>query len=1175
MECPKCGNEVKDSDKTCPFCKKVLLLECPICHKMSRNAICDECGYVIIVKCNQCGTAGPNILGKCRKCGFDTAKSVIMNEAETEEYACLAITFPNLEDLRPALKNKTIFNKFKKKLKQALFGYAKSQDNRAQTFGETYVIKYYKEFSLTSSVKKAVKSAIELLNKIGGISYKLKKGKNVRLHCKMTILKKTFETDTNEFNTGLNIKLIKDNTEEKYTDGLQLITDQYVNNIMSREYTLEMIYSSQVGDELLMFYEFPLEDQIIPIVEEEKVEDTSILKGNRELPKLKIYDDDDELHDILYGNSAIDITTEGKFISIPAHAIFTTMDEYLTSNAFVALKTTERRDLPTKDVLDFLKKKNKNVHHVVCKENYQYKPYAFFRSLIARTMHLDIKTRDLAKNAASGLSNIDRNNLLHSLVTDAPNTDISPEVAYVEYMEMLREFLSSLKNSIVFIENFDLIDESSLKIISDYIETLVNIEDLSLTFVVTVRSNYSVYKSIAKLLHSPFYREINVTKGDYHEFLATIPEDITEIRDTFYFQKLEERCAGSLLYFKNELQYMKDSNIFITFEGKLMINAEKTIVFPGTMKELLAKRYTLLPESEGLIIAYTLLLEGHAHKSLLEKLDIKDLDQAIESLIQKSLIIYEDSIVVVQNFRLAKQSFKKFLNNDIKKTLAGNIIQHSGFRNVEIMKLLEQKEETLEHLYHVAMHCLKFGDFNSYLNSAKYYFKMLDKLKIKTGVAIERKNELYSILVNNLNRYPSTKVYSISKSILLNATKNNDDETIVNVSNLILDSALSGHDYVLAKQCIQNILTRILNPTLLTEGQDFTPQFLLYSCINAKIAFNLSKYTECITICDKILEIMTPEFISIMESKGIDKSQFVSYVMETLVYSAISRILTCDNSLVTFLDKVNEILGSNILSRDYLILFDKLFHLEEFDNDAGISNDTLSTFISDFIIAFKSFNNDYKEFAQNVYKAKLSLQNDNLRILSLICDLLIGYAYQKINLEQPISWKKCETIYDDVANIAHRCGFRNLGHLTNWFKASLLKDKGLLEEAYDLISTVSSALKHANSKSRLLILATFILALNIVSKIEAKKQEIPVLMYKITYLAKQYNLEEYYRFIEDERLLDPAYMQELQSSIAAEEQAAIAAEVAAAENAEEGEPEPNLEDTAREQQAEQAAQLDA
>ena len=33
-------------------------------------------------------------------------------------------------------------------------------------------------------------------------------------------------------------------------------------------------------------------------------------------------------------------------------------------------------------------------------------------------------------------------------------------------------------------------------------------------------------KNIPKLLHSPFYKEINVTKGDYEEFLASLPDDI-------------------------------------------------------------------------------------------------------------------------------------------------------------------------------------------------------------------------------------------------------------------------------------------------------------------------------------------------------------------------------------------------------------------------------------------------------------------------------------------------------------------------------------------------------------------------------------------------------------------------------------------------------------------------
>ena len=1132
MECPKCGNEVKDTDKVCPFCKKVLLLECPVCHKMSRSAVCSECGYVIIVKCHNCGVPGPNILGKCRKCGFETAKSVIMNEAETEEYACLAITFPNLEDLRPALKNKTIFNKFKKKLKQALFAYAASQDNRAQVFGETYVIKYYKEFSLTSSVKKAVKSAIELLNKIGGISYKLKKGKNVRLHCKMTILKKTFETDTNEFNTGLNIKLIKDTTVEKYTDGLQLITDQYVNNVISRDYTLEMIYSSQVGDELLMFYEFPLEDQIIPIVdEEEKVDETSLLKAPTELPKPKIYDDDDDLHELLYGNKSIDITTESRFLTAPAHDIFNVLKDIVAEKGFISLKTTERRELPTGDILRFLRTLSPKVIHVNCRKSSKYAPYAFFKELFSRIAGVDTKQKGFESRLSSALSSIDKDNLISTLLKPVNPFNNTPDEMFMSYSEVFKNYFNSLSNQIIFIENFDLIDESSLRIINEYLTTLINMEDLHFTFVVTVRSDYSIYKNIAKLLHSPFYKEINITKGDFHIFLDSIQEDTTEIKESFYIQKLEERCAGSLLYFKNEFQYLMDTNIFIIFEGKLMLGAGKTVVYPATIKELLARRFDSLPESEGLVIAYTILMGGYAHSSLLATLEIENLQEAIDNLVTKGLILFEESIVVIQNYRLFEESLLKHLKSEIKKKLANIIVEKLGIRTFVIDDILKQKEEKLDRIYENALMSLNFGDFSAFLICAKEYFKLIEKMKIKEGELIDRKTELYNQLVEHLNRYPSTKIYSISKHILANAMKNNDDATIVNVSSLILDSALSGHDYLLASQCMQNILTRILNPTLLGEGQDYSLQYVLYSCINAKVMFQLSRYAECINICDTILEKTTLEFLEQLSQKGVDKTQFITYVMDTLVFAALSRIVMCDHSLETFFEQVNEKLGSDILSKEHLILFQKLLYNEEFDNDAGITNDNISIFIANIIKAFKEFNGDYNEFAQNIYKAKLSLQDNDMYTFSLICDLFIGYSYQKINLVEQKSWKKTEIIYDDVYSLAQRSGIVMVRILASWFKATLLKDKGLHTEAYDLIVSTTSAIKRAGMNNQVLILVTLILTINILSNIEEKQAEIPGLIYKVFYLGNKYHLEEYYKYIEDERLLDEEYLKELQESL--------------------------------------------
>ena len=423
---------------------------------------------------------------------------------------------------------------------------------------------------------------------------------------------------------------------------------------------------------------------------------------------------------------------------------------------------------------------------------------------------------------------------------------------------------------------------------------------------------------------------------------------------------------------------------------------------------------------------------------------------------------------------------------------------------------------------------------------------MLETLDIDDEEAFVRKNELYSILVNHLNRYPSTKVYSISRAILSNATANKDDETIVNVSNLVLDSAMSGGDYVLAQQCIQNILTRILNPTLLAEGMDYTPQSVLYSCINAKVLFHLSRYSECISICERILDTFTPEFSDKLAASGLDRAQFNSYVMDIMAYAGLSMIITCNSSLQEFLDKAKEIFGSELLTGNYLLLLEKLYHNEEVDNNAGISSDVISIFISNIITAFKSYDEGFNTFAQNVYKAKVSINNENLLSFSLLCDLLIGYSYQKINLENPVSWKKTETIYEDVLKTAQKSGLTDIVLWANWFKGTLMKDKEAFDDAYDHLMTLANTIKRQRTKDRLVLIATYILTLNIATKFEERKNDVPILVYRIMYDAERYNMEGFYKFIEDQRVLDPEYMEQFKEAIAAE-QAALEAERAAEE----------------------------
>ena len=110
MKCPKCNCEINEKDRVCPNCNRVLLLECPICHKLNRSPICEDCGFIIVNRCHNCGKFNQTIIGECQSCGFDTYVSAALNDAEVEEYGCLVISFPNIDRLRGSLKKKPFTN---------------------------------------------------------------------------------------------------------------------------------------------------------------------------------------------------------------------------------------------------------------------------------------------------------------------------------------------------------------------------------------------------------------------------------------------------------------------------------------------------------------------------------------------------------------------------------------------------------------------------------------------------------------------------------------------------------------------------------------------------------------------------------------------------------------------------------------------------------------------------------------------------------------------------------------------------------------------------------------------------------------------------------------------------------------------------------------------------------
>ena len=146
MECPKCGIEIDDKVLVCPNCKKVLRLECPICHTINKSNTCHKCGYIIISKCHKCGKINPTINGKCSKCGFDTNVSAILQDSNIDEFACVSIKFPNIKDLIPIFGSKKLYAKFNDKLNGLIYDYVKSIGLKRGLIEDTYIIRFNKNY---------------------------------------------------------------------------------------------------------------------------------------------------------------------------------------------------------------------------------------------------------------------------------------------------------------------------------------------------------------------------------------------------------------------------------------------------------------------------------------------------------------------------------------------------------------------------------------------------------------------------------------------------------------------------------------------------------------------------------------------------------------------------------------------------------------------------------------------------------------------------------------------------------------------------------------------------------------------------------------------------------------------------------------------------------------------
>ena len=599
MECPKCHTRVSENETTCPKCHKVLQLECPNCHAVGESAVCSNCGYTILVKCSKCAKIMPVERESCTKCGFSTATSIAYQECESDELASIIIKFTALNKIKRILKSKELYAKFFFKLKNLLYALVKGVDCKFIVYDDAFVINMNKELSFATSANKAIRLALKLINSFTNLNLNVLEELGVSLGLVVTIVKKNAEElqKLTSYETNVKPLNIKKSTP-KYLKGLQIVLDQYVCDEISKEYKTDSLYSLEENGKTMMFYEIILNSYILP----PSTDNEEIAVSKSPQKALKVHTRDKEKD--LYSFKVFDINAKCSFENCSTVNLVKKLNTInLKKNGkIITIRSSSDNAINTEDLIEFYKDNEYKVIRVSCTEEMNYKPWGVFETLFKEYFNLPFH-----KNLLD-LSKINpKFKAFYELILGRPIKAMTPEDARFSYMEQCGEFLATLRNTVIFIEGFENLDDTTIQTLELYFDKFKNVVP---NFVFIVNKQISVHSKIKGLLRTPIYTEITLQDSSLDDCLSTLKSDATDFIQSFYFEKIKENFNGSYLYFQNALNYLKETGILIDFENKLLIRNKKSVVLPTTLSGLYKSRIKHISKNQevSFILAYSAIL---------------------------------------------------------------------------------------------------------------------------------------------------------------------------------------------------------------------------------------------------------------------------------------------------------------------------------------------------------------------------------------------------------------------------------------------------------------------------------------------------------------------------------------------------------------------------------------
>jgi len=1008
---------------------------------------------------------------KCVKCGYSTELSALQSESNAETFAVLKIEFPNADIIKTAFGSNQIYTKFKANLDKLINGYAITLGVRRQIIkNNIYLLRFNKSYTLATSASSAIQAAIELANLITRMNVKLLDRKNVALKCNFTIMKRDSDKNPYDIDTGFRANLLNqdDSLSVKALDSCQIITDEDFYEYYKDNYKLDNLDNILVKDEMKRFYQVDIENHINlneyleEIKKDEDDEDVIEVPdfirdgikaqdviAQRTLEEANIIADEQLYNIDLINFDEINCA----FYSTENVKVIDNIVEILQKipRGIIGIKGSEKyqpyslRLLAAADEIGIYQ----NVLQITCHNDMKYSPYAFFRELLLTVFDYTVSQKLFSQNDFSIFDGLDTDNLIKDLAClrkrDMKNLDDTRS----EYFSVFLALLKSLPDTLIYIENFEKIDEGSKYVLSLLFDRF---NEMNISYIISYDKDYSLHKDSHFLLSRPYYTEITLIPSSFSSIIAANPDFYKNIESDFYFKRIAKYAAGSTLFLDYAIQFLIESEVYRIKDNALEMINPKTTVIPATLSQLIKRRLNLLKDNTDLIkfLAMCVFIGPRIDSKTYDSFDIPNKDEITQDLADKGhLYIYNDCIYF-PNYNLLRENLFDIIDIENFSMLAQEMFDTVFEENMPspakifLYEKLEDGDNIIFEWEKLANLDLSMGDFASYLNCSGEIIKNLDKYgKNRSKNEIQKyKTSVYSNIANNMFEYNPDLTREIADKTLNDLQHGENTKNFTDLCMKMIQGAMDHGEYIYALNLTHKILGVMDKVSIDPSAANFDMKFLLMSIIHIKILFGIGAYNDCIDIGYNVLNALDSSKLEQIQYSMITKENLVDMLVESIAYIAISDVIALREDVGEFLDTVRKLY--NFVPKEYDIFkeLQKLVRGQNAQAPENLRGDNVFSNICYHIIrAFTVCKNDTHGFAREVYKAKIIAKDAYIFNLELFTDTLIGYSYTRLE-----SYMKASYILYQVVRTSQSKGMNSVTFAA-WYVMSILN---FMQKKYDI-----------------------------------------------------------------------------------------------------------------------------